>query len=366
MFEKKLKKLFWALAGGRIRVGSTDDPPERSGSILILRPDRLGDFLLSAPALKAIEKKAERWYQLTIVAGVSNASLARALFPKAKVLVFRPFFLNRLVLFLKLWMSRFPFVVDFHSYPFSTTSALMSLLSGSPRRFGFWAGGDHKDFRALSQRVYNLGLKTPPENLHESLKSASLAHGLFPLMPPMKSLPLPLPIPIPSEVTGLVKDFYRTNGVTVKTKVIGIHPTLLKADNRWSQERYMELIGKLRAVSGLKIVVVHGQGEERELERFKELLEPLSNVFVLPSNDLFFILEAAKRFRVFVCNDSGLMHLAAGVTTLLAVFGPSDPRRWGPLLSKKFKQRIFRKKDGLCDSVRASEVAREALKAVKR
>jgi len=82
-----------------------------------------------------------------------------------------------------------------------------------------------------------------------------------------------------------------------------------------------------------------------------------SNVFTLPNDDLFFILEAAKGFDGMVCNDSGIMHLCAWVTPLFAVFGPSNTKRWGPQNQNGIKHHVFQTKDGLCDSVKPGQVA---------
>ena len=364
MLERKIKKLFWTLAGGLVKRGPDSFRLGPSPSILLLRPDRLGDFLLSAPAIRALELMAGPSARITIVAGKRNEALARALFPKAKVMVFRNFFPSRILLFLRLWTCHYDATIDLHSYPFSTTSALMTLLSGSPLRVGFWAGGDHREYGTLSKKVYNRGLPTPPENLHESLKGFRLAKGLYPSI--VFDVVHPLVPPVRPSTVQAVKRFYEGMDLSRKTKILGLHPTLQKVDNCWSKERYVQLIGKLGSNPDLKILLIHGKGEGDDLKRFQAFLGPLPNVFALPSDDLFFILEAAKRLDLLVCNDSGLMHLVAGVTSLLAVFGPSDPRRWGPLASQGYKTRIFRKSDHLCDSVQASEVAREALKTVKR
>jgi ADP-heptose:LPS heptosyltransferase len=38
-----------------------------------------------------------------------------------------------------------------------------------------------------------------------------------------------------------------------------------------------------------------------------------------------------KRADLVVCNDTGVMHVAAAAgATTLAVFGPTDPQRWAP------------------------------------
>ena len=53
-FEKKIKKIFWSLASSWIKSARSAPVDFRHPvSVLALRPDRLGDFILSLPALKA-------------------------------------------------------------------------------------------------------------------------------------------------------------------------------------------------------------------------------------------------------------------------------------------------------------------------
>jgi ADP-heptose:LPS heptosyltransferase len=328
-------------------------------SLLVLRPDRLGDFILSTPALRELENKAGKGSLLTIVAGERNKDIARFFFPKARILVFRKSLLGRLFLFARLWSGRYDVTLDFHSYPFSTTSALMTLLSGSHRRVGFLDSGG---YRELSRKVFNLGVPPPGANLPEKDKTFLLVKKLFPrAASPGKSFPVPA---LPPKVRDRVEAFYQSLNLGKKDRMVGLHPTLQKKDNRWSQERYLELIHQLRQEPNVKIVIVDGKGELAELERFKGALGTLPGVFVLPANDILFILGAAQRFDFFVCGDSGLTHLAALVTRVLAIFGPSDPRRWGPLETAAGKPKIFRKKDWLCDSVTAEEVVKEIRKSL--
>jgi ADP-heptose:LPS heptosyltransferase len=359
-FEKKLKKSFWAVMGWWMGSERSESiRPKNFSSVLLLRPDRLGDFILSASAIEALRKKMGTRTRFTLVAGERNETIARFLFPKAKVLVFRRSLLQRFFIFLRLILGRYDAVLDFHSYPFSTTSAVMALLSGSPWRVGFWDGGGSK---ALSQRVFNLGMPPPALFLHEREKSFRLAGKLSPELRRSRR-PLELP-PVPTAVRESVWAFYKNHGIDRGTRVVALHPTLQKKDNRWSQSRYLELIERLQDIPNLRIVVTHGRGEAKELERFQAALGSRPRVFVLPKNELLFILEAAKRFDLFVGGDSGLTHLVALVTRVFGIFGPSDPRQWGPLEVGKGKPGIFRKKDKLCDSVSASEVAREIKRAL--
>ncbi len=356
--EKIFKALLWLILGRVLDwfPGKTNLPaPPRS--LLLLRPDRLGDFILSSPAFFALLREAGPSCRITFLAGERNEALARKIFPFAEVLLWRKGWLSRLKVISRLILGRFDAAIDFHSFPFSTTSAFLSVLSGASRRAGFWQGGLED---AVSRKVFNEGIPSPEENKPEPAKSFSLVKKIFPEASlRFRDLSSRLASP---QAALKARLFYSHCGIRKADKVLGIHPTLGKKDNRWNPANYARLITLLKGIKGLKVVLVHGEGESRELELFNSSNQGMPGVFLLPESDIFFILEAAKRFGLFVCGDSGLMHACALVTRVFAVFGPSDPERWGPL--DIHRNRIFRKKDHLCDSVRSEEIARAVRKEI--
>ncbi len=359
--EKKIKSRFGSLASSWIKAGKAPPLDLNLGpSLLALRPDRLGDFILSVPALRKLEGALGPGGRLTLVAGERNAGLARYLFPKARVLVFRKSFFSRLPLWVKLAFGRFDAVVDFHSFPFSTTSALAALLSSRSRRIGFWDQGGSAE---LSREIFDWGMAAPDEALPEKEKSLLLAGRLVSRRG--KAEPLIRLPDLPEETKRKAGVFFGGMKLRPGDRVVGIHPTLLKKDNRWPPDRYVDLAWSLSKMAPVKLAVVYGQGEEEELRMFLGKLGPSTPVFPLPGNELLFILECLSRMDLFIGGDSGLTHLAALVTPVVAVFGPSDPRRWGPMVNGMGAPKILRGKDGSCDSVGASEVLREVKKKLK-
>ncbi|HVZ81525.1 MAG TPA: glycosyltransferase family 9 protein [bacterium] len=320
-------------------------------SILVLRPDRLGDFVLTVPALKELERLSGGCGGWTLVAGPNNEEAARAFFPQARVLVFRSSLFSRLSLFMKLRRGRYDLALDFHSFPFSATSAFMTMLSGSPWRVGFRAQGDYAE---MSGRVFNLGVPEPEPFQHESLKAWSLLGPLGAAAAPAR-IPAPQAPALSETIERKVEDFFGAVGGG-KSFRLGVHPTLLKEDNRWSLNRWLELIERLSRMQGLQVFVIHGKGEEGRLKEFLELMGPRSHVFTLPDNGLFFILGSIRRMDLLICNDSGLMHWGALAAPVLALFGPSDPGQWAPLTGGA-EARIFRAEDRHCDSIPPLEVA---------
>lgn len=82
---------------------------------------------------------------------------------------------------------------------------------------------------------------------------------------------------------------------------------------------------------GLVVRVAGGPGEDALLATVADAL-PGHGGAALPGDTPLGVLAAAfERAAVVVGNDTGLLHLAAGVgTRVVAVFGPTPPGRWGP------------------------------------
>ncbi len=356
--EKKAKKSFWFFLKpliGLIPSTSQSLPPHPS--LLVLRPDRLGDFILSAPAITALLRKAGPSARVTLVAGVPNELLTRRLFPSARVWVFRKNIFSRMDLLIKILLNRFDAVVDFHSYPFSTTSALMALVSGSSRRVGFINSQGPNE---LQEAIFNWGVPAPSENTHESQKSMLLSRKLYPAIkfPGLKAV---FKMDLVQD-QRLIEKFLAQTGIKPDDRLIGFHPTLAKEDNRWNPEYYLELLRLVPPRKGIKWVLFHGRGEGNQLENFKKAVEDQPGVVILPSDHLSQVMAAAGRCSLFVGGDSGLTHACAIMTRVIALFGPSDPRRWGPL--SLHRPVIIRSADQKCGSIQPKKVAAVVKKAL--
>lgn len=114
-------------------------------------------------------------------------------------------------------------------------------------------------------------------------------------------------------------------------EVVAIHPGsgAFSVARRWAPERFA-FIGDAMAADGLRVVAIAGPGEEPLVERVRRAMRapcvPLEGV--TGPRDLAAIL---RRCRLFVGNDSGVMHCAATVgVRVVAVFGLSNHRAWGP------------------------------------
>ncbi len=379
--EKIIKNSFINLLGMFIPDGGNAPVPDikNINSALVLRPDRLGDFILAVPAINMLKDKLGKEAKLTIVAGKRGEDIARLFFNPAprksplieagmdstpgrehnrnffkggstnnEIIVYNKNFFSFLKVAVRLMAGKYDVAINFHSYPFSITSAIMTLASKCRVRIGYKKTGAKNP---LGHKIFNKGIALNNDSLHESIKDMLL---LKPLKITAKGKNTMPKFDLPVESKGHARDFYKNCGITGRDFVIGMHPTLKKKDNRWKKENYRDLIIAVQRKFKAKIVVVYGIGEQDEIQAFRQLIAGIKDVFIFPHNDILRIMAAAQRFNKFVCNDSGIMHAVSLVTDVIAIFGPSTAKRWSPIGPNKIT--ILQKKDGDCDSVSISEV----------
>ena len=120
--------------------------------------------------------------------------------------------------------------------------------------------------------------------------------------------------------------------------LIGFHVGAGKEQNIWPPEKFAELAFKLNQKYGAKFFVSEGPDDEKYVSQFvKNLTEKYSNIsYAKHKGDLMNDLAIISRTHLFVTNDTGVMHLAAGLEVpVIALFGPTKAYEWGPIGEKK-------------------------------
>ena len=98
---------------------------------------------------------------------------------------------------------------------------------------------------------------------------------------------------------------------------------------RWPSESFSALAGLLLG-AGRKVVLLGSGGDARQAARIRA--EQPGVVDLTQGTTLVEAAALLKRARLAVCNDSGLMHLAAAVgTPVISLFGPTHPGEKKPL-----------------------------------
>lgn len=110
----------------------------------------------------------------------------------------------------------------------------------------------------------------------------------------------------------------------------GRNPGMKMISKRWPPERYALLVNRLLTEYGGKALLLGGPQDKVLLEAVRGLIpfEPLAVAGEIEWGVWGAILEKAS---LCVGNDTGATHLAVAVgCKTVFVFGPSDPRRYGP------------------------------------
>ncbi len=283
-------------------------------SVLALRLDRLGDLVTTLPALELL-RKAVPQARLELAVGSWNEPVARRL----------PF-IDRVRVVDAPWsawgekasfsaaraaLGRDPFdlALDFQG---DVRVLLLMALSGAKLRAGYGdTGGDY----LLTHRA------RWDEKTSWYEQNVSLVRALFPEIASTG----------PIRPYNFVTDEDRREASLFldesKRPLVGIHPSAGRALKEWGPEKFAALADRLSEVA---TVVLTGSEADRPLvERICETTA--SRPAKLLGLDLARFAALIERLDVFVTGDTGPMHLSHAVgTPNVAIFGPSDPIRYGP------------------------------------
>src|SRR5262249_36802962 len=117
-----------------------------------------------------------------------------------------------------------------------------------------------------------------------------------------------------------------TNGLGTG-KAVALAPGSVGVSKRWT---YYGEAARLLAEQGLDVWVVGGPGETAMAKEIVAAGGP--RVRDLTGTDLRNGILAMAAASVAISNDSGLMHIAAGLgTPTMGIFGPTSPYLWAPL-----------------------------------
>ena len=301
------------------RLRPARDLPEARSveSVLALRLDRLGDLITTLPALQLL-RKALPEARLELAVGSWNEPVARRLpFIDRVRVVDAPWSAwGRKARFADaraaLGQEPFDLALDFQG---DVRVLLLMALSRAKLRAGYGdTGGDY----LLTHRArWNEKRSWYDQN-------ADLVRALY---PDVEVEPGGGPIRPYNFVTG---DDRREAALLLDSSerpLVGIHPSAGRSLKEWEPEKFAALADRL---SEFATVVLTGSDSDRPLvERVGEAAATRPVKLLGLSLPTFAAL--IERLDVFVSGDTGPMHLSHAVgTPNVAIFGPSDPVRYGP------------------------------------
>jgi ADP-heptose:LPS heptosyltransferase len=143
--------------------------------------------------------------------------------------------------------------------------------------------------------------------------------------------------PPPSPKIHVPADAYaRALGhLPAERQMLAICPSASWPFKMWPADRFAELVrrlaGKGGPMAGAAVHIFGGPGDEEHAAPILRVLPDAGIVDFTGKLHLMDVAALLKRARLFVGNDSGVMHIAAAMgAPTLGLFGPSDERRYGP------------------------------------
>jgi lipopolysaccharide heptosyltransferase I len=193
-------------------------------------------------------------------------------------------------------------------------SATLARLSGAKRVIGF-------DRAALRERaaapLYTERVRVD-EGLHVIRKNLQLAAAIGAAS---GDIDLPLASPASEVVSGFVRGLAGPYAL--------LNPGAAWPNKRWPPDRLGAVAQRLRDRHGLVSVVLWGPGEE-DAARIA-VAASAGAAHLAPETSLTELVALARGARLMISGDTGPLHIAAACgVPIVALFGPTNPKRNGP------------------------------------
>lgn len=298
--------------------------------ILIVRLSALGDVIHVLPALAALRSTFPE-AKITWVSERSGASLIDGHPDLERVVVLerkgwardlaRPLRWPRILGEVRstlgeLRQDRFDLAIDFQG---NLRSGLVTRLSGAKLRLGF----HRRDAREGSWLFTNLRIEPAKDRLHKVDRNLELIRALgFRGDAPLPSVPIP------------ESDREWASGVVKAPRdgpVLVLHPgtSLFGRFKQWTSQGYATVADRAARELGARVIISRGPGDERIIDAILgHVSSPVEAVGPLPLQRFAALVSRAD---LLIGSDSGPLHLAAATgTPVLGLYGPKDPRVYGP------------------------------------
>ena len=288
--------------------------------ILIIRTDGIGDLLNSTPAIALLRHNYPS-AEITVLASSLNAPILVGNPDVDKVIEFdrhgKHRKLSEQLHFMRgIRGEKYDLVVAMQT---ATLSNFFAFLSGATYRLGRY----QKRFKTTLTHVWR-GRYRKGET-HEVDRNLDLVR-LICQGESTRDLVFNLQ---PDEIRT-AETCLESLGVSNGTFLVGMHPGGSSFDKRWPEKQYAELADRLVQQYNATILFFHGPEEIELTDNIQKSMQSDATVYAPETiRGLGAMLSCCD---MFVCNDSGPMHLAAALDIpTTAIFGPTDHIAWQPM-----------------------------------
>ncbi len=295
--------------------------PARPRRILVLRLERIGDLLMTLPALADL-RQAVPDGEIDLIVGSWNAGLASAIATVTRVHTLDAAWLARgsgglglpsLLRAARQWRrAEYDLAINFEP---DIRSNLLVAGSGAAWSAGYHSGGGGS--------VLDVALEYDTRS-HTSDNARRLVSAVLGTVPaPQTGRTLVVPQDAHDRAARLL--------AAARRPLVGVHVHGGRAIKQWDPDRFADVARRLITTSGATIVLTGSAADRALVDSVKRTLPAQSVIDATGDVDLLTLAAILERLDLLITGDTGPMHLgvAAGVP-VVAVFGPSDPARYGP------------------------------------
>ncbi|MDE2089374.1 MAG: glycosyltransferase family 9 protein [Gammaproteobacteria bacterium] len=306
--------------------------PRQFSKILVIRRDNIGDLLCTTPMLSALRRRyptahiavLANDYNAPVLAGNPDVDKVYA-YTKAKHSAASKLHARwcELKLYFEIRRAAYELVIHANPSPHPRTGRLARFL-GAPYRLGVVSSDN-----GPRDAYFNIGIPA------RDVRGAHHVEKVFSLLAPLGVTGSPGPMTLKAADNASWQN--TTPAPDHPARVIGVHLSSRKACNRWPIEAFSRLIESLLGAH-LRVALFWAPGSEHDprhpgddeharalAERFGHAVKPM------PTRTLENLIHGLNQTDAVVCCDGGALHIASALgKPVVALFGCTDPRIWGP------------------------------------
>jgi heptosyltransferase III len=306
-------------------------------SVLVVQLKRLGDVILTTPALRELRKLYPK-ARITLLLDHQSAGVGPAIADVDEVWIY-----NREASF-TLWFDLvrhgFDLCLDFTG---NDRSALIAFLSKAPRRIGF----SHIAKRAARSWVYTNLVQSPVREKHTAEHYIDLVRSLGDSVS-MSDVSLRLTDSVLRSAATLRRE------IGVSGSFFVVHPGAARLEKFWAADRWAAVIRHVQRRLQIPCLVTGGRhpAELRHIDAILASSSDTSKIFNLAGKlDFLLSLAIIREGILFAGVDTAAAHVASAFhRPQLVLFGPTNPFQWHPLHASSVVVRA-----GFADPLRSFE-----------
>ena len=314
--EQKAKHALWDTIGFVCSITRTRSvlPIDFASvrSVLVLRPDRLGDVVLSTPVYESIKLSFPKIHVTALVDRANTSILADN--PNIDEII--EFDRKRpLRVFYRLRRRHFDVIFTLNK-KFSATASLLALTSRANHRVGYV----HEETHWL----YDVCVPTAGPPQHEILNNLELLRvaGIHKVVEPPR-------LYFNETEARNVESVLNETRLFPRRPLVLVKPGTRIAEWGWPMERFRAVTEQLIASGKAEALFICGPGEEAMIDSLVHgMSQKINRLPVLSIKELALVIQKSD---LLLCNHTGIMHLGPAVQTpVIVIFKHGEVARWGP------------------------------------